>query len=143
MTSTLTSSAHPQDLSLPSDDAPPVPAPDDGAPKPRQFTMISRPLTDHPECAERQGYVRGQFESVEFIREIPSVCAPPVQPCPVRRSEELRRVQSVPSVTTLLEDEEGEEERRGRRRGRTITFADTESVPAGQRQQPGLEHPRD
>ncbi|RPB15511.1 hypothetical protein P167DRAFT_603400 [Morchella conica CCBAS932] len=134
VTSTITSSAHPQDLSPLSDDAPPAPAPNDGSPKPRQFTMISRPLTDHPECAERQGYVRGQFESVEFIREIPSVCAPPVQPRLVRRSEELRRVQSVPSVATLQEDEEGEGERRGRRRGRTITFADTESVPEGQQQ---------
>ncbi|KAI5847671.1 hypothetical protein DFP73DRAFT_452888, partial [Morchella snyderi] len=132
----LTSSAHPQDLSPHADDAPTAPAPYDGAPKPRQFTMISRPLTDHPKCEERQGYVRAQYESVEFIREIPSVCAPPAQFYRIRHSEELRRVQSVPSVATLLGEEEGEGERRVRRRGRTITFADSESVPEGL-QKPG------
>ena len=32
--------------------------------------VISRPC-DHPSCPPRDGYVRGQYESVEFIREIP------------------------------------------------------------------------
>lgn len=32
--------------------------------------VISRPC-DHPECPPRDGYIRGQYESVEFIREIP------------------------------------------------------------------------
>lgn len=86
--------------------------------------MISRPLTDHPECEERQGYVRGQFESIEFIREIPAVCKPPIN----RRSVEverdgMRRVMSVPNVPSLEQQQE-EERSAGRKRGRTITFAD-------------------
>ena len=32
--------------------------------------VISRPC-DHPDCPPRDGYVRGQYESVEFIREVP------------------------------------------------------------------------
>ncbi|KAK6207535.1 hypothetical protein QIS74_12616 [Colletotrichum tabaci] len=37
----------------------------------RTFMIVSKPCV-HPECAERQGYIRGQYESVEIIREIPS-----------------------------------------------------------------------
>ncbi|KAK1987232.1 hypothetical protein LZ30DRAFT_580532 [Colletotrichum cereale] len=37
----------------------------------RTFMIVSKPCI-HPECAERQGYIRGQYESVEIIREIPS-----------------------------------------------------------------------
>jgi len=37
---------------------------------PRHFMVISKPCT-HPETAPRDGYIRGQYESVEFIREIP------------------------------------------------------------------------
>jgi hypothetical protein len=39
--------------------------------RPRQFTLISKPVLNHPECDQRSGYVRGTYESVEFIREIP------------------------------------------------------------------------
>ncbi|KAL0930858.1 uncharacterized protein CTRU02_213593 [Colletotrichum truncatum] len=37
----------------------------------RSFMIVSKPCV-HPECAERQGYIRGQYESIEIIREIPS-----------------------------------------------------------------------
>lgn len=37
---------------------------------PRHFMVISRPC-NHPETPPREGYIRGQYESVEFIREIP------------------------------------------------------------------------
>ncbi|XXH04699.1 hypothetical protein Hte_011121 [Hypoxylon texense] len=36
---------------------------------PRHFMLVSKPCI-HPECPPRQGYIRGQYESVEFIREI-------------------------------------------------------------------------
>ena len=36
---------------------------------PRHYIVISRPC-DHPETPPRDGFVRGQYESVEFIREI-------------------------------------------------------------------------
>lgn len=43
---------------------------------PRHFMVISKPCK-HPDTPERQGYIRGYYESVEFIREIPTKKAPP------------------------------------------------------------------
>ena len=37
---------------------------------PRHFMVISKPCV-HPETSPREGYIRGSYESVEFIREIP------------------------------------------------------------------------
>jgi hypothetical protein len=37
---------------------------------PRHFMVISRPC-NHPETQPREGFIRGNYESVEFIREIP------------------------------------------------------------------------
>lgn len=37
---------------------------------PRHFMVISKPCI-HPDTAPREGYIRGSYESVEFIREIP------------------------------------------------------------------------
>ncbi|KAF4636436.1 hypothetical protein G7Y89_g1643 [Cudoniella acicularis] len=37
---------------------------------PRHFMVISRPCA-HPDTPQRDGFIRGQYESVEFIREIP------------------------------------------------------------------------
>jgi Protein of unknown function (DUF3074) len=37
---------------------------------PRHFMVISRPCI-HSDIPARDGYIRGQYESVEFIREIP------------------------------------------------------------------------
>lgn len=37
---------------------------------PRQFMVVSKPC-NHPECAPRSAYIRGNYESVELIREIP------------------------------------------------------------------------
>lgn len=37
---------------------------------PRSHMILSRPIT-HPDAPERQGYIRGKYESVELIREIP------------------------------------------------------------------------
>ncbi|KAL2255287.1 hypothetical protein VTK26DRAFT_3682 [Humicola hyalothermophila] len=38
--------------------------------QPRQFMMVSRPC-DHPDCPPRSGFIRGTYESVELIREVP------------------------------------------------------------------------
>lgn len=38
---------------------------------PRHFMVVSKPCI-HPDCPPREGFVRGQYESVEFIREIPN-----------------------------------------------------------------------
>ncbi|MCJ1478282.1 hypothetical protein MMC13_006959 [Lambiella insularis] len=37
---------------------------------PRHFMVISKPCK-HPDCPPRDGFVRGEYESIEFIREIP------------------------------------------------------------------------
>ncbi|TKA23887.1 hypothetical protein B0A50_07022 [Salinomyces thailandicus] len=37
---------------------------------PRHFMIVSRPI-EHPDTPERTGFVRGKYESVELIREIP------------------------------------------------------------------------
>ncbi|KAM0559625.1 hypothetical protein ACHAPJ_004149 [Fusarium lateritium] len=36
----------------------------------RQFMIVSKPC-EHPECPPRQGIIRGYYESVEVIREVP------------------------------------------------------------------------
>ncbi|KAJ8120732.1 hypothetical protein O1611_g10290 [Lasiodiplodia mahajangana] len=41
----------------------------DGVGESRFFMLVSKPCV-HPECPERQGFIRGYYESVEFIREI-------------------------------------------------------------------------
>lgn len=38
--------------------------------------ILSKPC-EHPECPPRDGIIRGQYESVEIIREIPSGVSPP------------------------------------------------------------------
>ncbi|KAF7937127.1 uncharacterized protein EAE98_001441 [Botrytis deweyae] len=43
---------------------------------PRHFMVISRPC-QHPDTPSRDGYIRGYYESVEFIREIPINKPPP------------------------------------------------------------------
>ncbi|KAI1752917.1 hypothetical protein F4782DRAFT_539967 [Xylaria castorea] len=40
-----------------------------GTSGPRSFMLVSRPCV-HPDCPQRQGFIRGYYESVEFIREI-------------------------------------------------------------------------
>ncbi|KAH8422721.1 uncharacterized protein LDX57_000475 [Aspergillus melleus] len=67
----------------------------------RFWMMVSKPC-EHPDVPPSQGYIRGQYESVEFIREIS-----------VRRTREKGSQESVG-------DGEG---KRGRRRGDTATSA--------------------
>ncbi|KAK7414513.1 SNF1-interacting protein [Neonectria punicea] len=44
--------------------------PADGSRPLRQFMIVSKPC-NHPECPPRQGIIRGYYESVELVREIP------------------------------------------------------------------------
>ncbi|KAF7176836.1 hypothetical protein CNMCM7691_003996 [Aspergillus felis] len=50
----------------------------------RNWMMVSKPC-EHPDAPPRHGYIRGQYESVEFIREIP-VKKPPVQDVPLEKA---------------------------------------------------------
>ncbi|PQE12975.1 START-like domain protein [Rutstroemia sp. NJR-2017a BBW] len=52
---------------------------------PRHFMVISRPC-QHPDAPPREGYIRGHYESVEFIREIPIKKAPPKSTSPQSRN---------------------------------------------------------
>lgn len=45
--------------------------PADGCRPLRQFMVVSKPC-EHPDCPPRQGIIRGYYESVEVIREIPA-----------------------------------------------------------------------
>lgn len=36
----------------------------------RQYMVVSRPCANHPKCSPRPGIIRGQYESVELIREV-------------------------------------------------------------------------
>ena len=53
--------------------------------------VISRPC-EHPECPPRDGYIRGQYESVEFIREI--------------RREKDRKSMSATNLLSAIKTEE-------------------------------------
>lgn len=77
---------------------------------PRHWMVVSIPV-DHPDAPPRQGLVRGQYESVELIREIP-LAAPKV----------------ARSTTDLLERTKDKES--GRPRGSTIGFAESRGKDA-------------
>ncbi|EMD00498.1 hypothetical protein BAUCODRAFT_28851 [Baudoinia panamericana UAMH 10762] len=73
---------------------------------PRSFMIVSKPL-EHPDAPERSSFVRGQYESVELIREIP-----------------LHRRKNVQSTPNLLNTHDAEATH-GRDRGATISFAES------------------
>ncbi|KAK7951710.1 uncharacterized protein PG986_007438 [Apiospora aurea] len=107
--------------------------------KSRYFLIVSKPCT-HPECPPRNEYIRGQYESVELIREIQT--AKPLRK--VRSSidlgkdeietgkeaaaealakEALVRSARNAALASSASDVGGQE---GRKRGKTIGFAGTE-----------------
>lgn len=79
---------------------------------PRHFMIVSRPV-EHPDAPERPGYVRGTYESVEIIREIPLHQAQPV-------------TQSTPNLLSLAP----EDQHQGRSRGATVGFAESRGLEA-------------
>lgn len=111
----------------------------EGLAKSRYFMLVSKPC-NHPECPQRSGYIRGQYESVEFIREIRA--AKPLRK--VHSSMDLTRgdaaetrqavednlnkdalIRSARSAAmTSSTSDAGVTE--GRKRGKTISFAGTE-----------------
>ncbi|KAL9094616.1 MAG: hypothetical protein Q9165_003175 [Trypethelium subeluteriae] len=81
------------------------------APKsiPRHLMVVSKPC-QHPDAPEREGYVRGQYESIELIREIPLV------PSKAASTTDLLNRASSPT--------------RQRDRGHTIGFAESRGPEA-------------
>ncbi|KAI1335480.1 hypothetical protein F5Y15DRAFT_397464 [Xylariaceae sp. FL0016] len=122
-------------LCLGSDSAPVAPTQysRDGS---RSFMFVSKPCV-HPECPQRQGIIRGQYESVEFIREI-KIGRPPRK---ARSSTDLFSDDAAAAAKHVVE-ELGKEavmrlahqaaaapsrgEDQGRPRGRTISHGGVE-----------------
>ncbi|KAI2785196.1 hypothetical protein F4815DRAFT_451771 [Daldinia loculata] len=98
----------------------------------RHFMLVSKPCV-HPECPPRQGYIRGQYESVEFIREIrvekplrktrSSIDLPNDEVAAMMRktTENLSREATVRSARQAADPTNSEG---GRKRGKTIGSAD-------------------
>ena len=112
--------------------------------------VISRPC-DHPECPPREGYVRGQYESVEFIREVPMKLkkaastsnllgnirersvSPSLEKEAVMRSAEKKLNGSADyerNADGLSPAVEEDIAREGRKRGKTISFAGSRGASA-------------
>ena len=119
---------------------------------PRHFMVISRPCI-HPDCPPRDGFIRGQYESVEFIREISR------KPEKASSTTDLSRMTQPRGIPSPFEKEirlqnaerqfkESEEEesldkdgqltpaaandvaKEGRKRGKTISFAGSRGASA-------------
>jgi hypothetical protein len=73
---------------------------------PRHYMIVSRPV-EHPDAQQTSSFVRGQYESVELIREIPL-------------HQAQAKARSTPNLLSLS----AEEGHRGRARGATIGSAD-------------------
>ncbi|KAG8629800.1 hypothetical protein KVT40_001419 [Elsinoe batatas] len=83
----------------------------DGKHIPRHLMILSKPC-EHPNAEERSGYIRGRYESVEMIREIPL----------------HKRSGKAASTSNLLEKHS--EQKSGRERGSTISFAESRGPDA-------------
>lgn len=123
----------------------------------RHFMVISKPCI-HPDCPPRDGFIRGQYESVEFIREIPLKPKKSLFATALHKSEPERASSASPDRKARLrtaDQEEVQEEKadsqssygqanrgsprtsldinsaaRGRKRGRTISFAESRGYSA-------------
>lgn len=125
---------------------------------PRHFMVISKPCV-HPDCPLRDGFIRGQYESIEFIQEIPvrpkksssavnllsqtSSLQPQEQAPSIERAALVRNAHQkldqggsgdemldsmqitdqVPLAKSILVEE-------GRKRGKTISFAESRGYEA-------------
>ena len=104
---------------------------------PRHFIVISKPCI-HPECPPRDGFIRGQYESVEFIREIP------IKPTKSSSTTDLlrnaqRTLDKGGSGEEMLADMDADGHvplakdvlvQEGRKRGKTISFAESRGIRA-------------
>lgn len=107
--------------------------------KSRYFLIVSKPCT-HPDCPPRNEYIRGQYESVELIREIKNpkplrkvrssidlgkdeIEAERVAAAEALSKEALVRSARQAALASLASDVGGQE---GRKRDKTIGFAGTE-----------------
>jgi hypothetical protein len=99
---------------------------------PRQFMVVSKPCI-HPECEPRSGFIRGQYESVEIIREVPidkplrrtrsSIDISTEEAGPLREeTEQLAREAILRSAQKVAEATEKKKTRRGRGQSISASF---------------------
>jgi hypothetical protein len=97
--------------------------------------VISKPCL-HPDCPPRDGFIRGQYESVEFIREIP---LRPKKTFSTTQLLDHGRVSGKEDGSRSNNVDRDESSRAsleqpalsgGRRRGKTISFAESRGVSA-------------
>jgi len=85
--------------------------------------VVSKPCI-HPECPPRDGFIRGQYESVEFIRELP------------RKLKKSSSTRDLPSQGTSIQNgshttqDSEETTATARRRSKTICFAESSGAQA-------------
>lgn len=91
--------------------------------RPKHFMIVSKPCI-HPECPSRDGFIRGQYESVEFIRELPRK---------LKKSSSTRdlssqgtSIQNGSHITGISEEEIGT----ARRRSKTVSIAKSNGAQA-------------
>ncbi|KAK9423054.1 putative DUF3074 domain-containing protein [Seiridium unicorne] len=109
-----------------------------GPAKARYYMLVSKPCI-HPACPPRNGYIRGQYESVEFIREIKiekplrkvrssidlshdDAEAAELHAAEALEKDALARSARSAAMSSSASDTAAE----GRKRGKTISFAGTE-----------------
>ncbi|KAI9806218.1 MAG: hypothetical protein M1825_006333 [Sarcosagium campestre] len=112
---------------------------------PRHFMVISKPCI-HPDCPPRDGFIRGEYESIEFIREIPIHPPSPRTPKKTGRSRAGTAVMSRDAMIrnasrsqshlgeTSRVDVAGDDSSStspGRRRSKTISFAEHAQLQNG------------
>ena len=85
--------------------------------RPKHFMVVSKPCL-HPECPPRDGFIRGQYESVEFIRELPRRPKKSLSASDLLKGGSEGLNGRPTSATT------GEATAEGRKRGKTISFAE-------------------
>ncbi|CAK4033466.1 Hypothetical predicted protein [Lecanosticta acicola] len=90
---------------------------------PRHFMILSRPV-EHPDAPHRSGFVRGQYESVEMIREIPLSTS---------------KTKSTPNLLANA----GSEDQKPRERGHTVGFAESRGEEAKGEQMDKPQDPTD
>ncbi|KAI5868025.1 hypothetical protein GGS23DRAFT_7898 [Durotheca rogersii] len=114
------------------------PPPQGEADNARYFILVSRPCI-HPECPPRQGFIRGQYESVEFIREIriekslrktrSSIDVTDDSAASVRSAaENISRQATIRSAHRTAIAAPSTNDERGRKRGKTIGSVDIGDV---------------
>ena len=154
----LTSSTALKDPSSSTSPKPSSPVHNNFSREPRHFMVVSKPCI-HPDCPPRDGFIRGEYESVEFIREIPikpkksssttdlskTGGARPTS-SGINKEAMVRNAHQKSSTFPLEHDgasdqrhsegdyestpTEGDKTSEGRRRGKTISFAESRGTTA-------------